>query len=52
MHGGARGTGAPKGNRNAVKHGFFTSAAKAERHELEDFLRQSDEHLASFEKDE
>jgi hypothetical protein len=27
MHGGAKGSGAPKGNRNAFKHGTYTKAA-------------------------
>lgn len=31
MHGGAAGSGAPFGNCNAVKHGFFTSEAIEER---------------------
>ena len=33
MHGGAPGSGAPKGNRNAVKHGFFTKEARTRRKE-------------------
>ena len=28
MHGGAKGSGAPAGNKNAVKHGFTTAQAK------------------------
>jgi hypothetical protein len=47
MHGGAWGSGAPLGNGNAVKHGFFTSVAIDERKlvrtvliEAEDFLRK------------
>ena len=31
MHGGAPGSGAPKGNRNARRHGLFTGKAIAER---------------------
>jgi glucans biosynthesis protein len=31
MHGGAKRSGAPKGNRNARKHGLFAKAAAAER---------------------
>ena len=27
MHGGGKGSGAPKGNRNALKHGTFTRAS-------------------------
>jgi hypothetical protein len=31
MHGGAKGSGAPKGNQNALKHGFFTREEIAHR---------------------
>jgi hypothetical protein len=31
MHGGAAGSGAQKGNRNARRHGLFTGEAIAER---------------------
>jgi uncharacterized protein YjcR len=31
MHGGATGSGAPRGNRNAVTHGYFTRDAAAAR---------------------
>ena len=34
MHGGAKGSGAQRGNTNARKHGFYTAAAKAERRAL------------------
>jgi glucans biosynthesis protein len=34
MHGGAPGSGAPKGNRNAQTHGLHTKAAKADRRAL------------------
>ena len=34
MHGGAKGSGAPKGNRNAYKHGFATLKARRERAEM------------------
>ena len=34
MHGGAPGSGAPKGNRNAQTHGHHTKAAKADRRAL------------------
>ena len=30
-HGGAPGSGAPKGNKNAWKHGAYSAAARAER---------------------
>lgn len=35
MHGGARRCGAPRGNRNARKHGLFTRAAMAESRQLQ-----------------
>jgi hypothetical protein len=31
MHGGARGSGAPQGNQNALKHGVYTQEARARR---------------------
>jgi uncharacterized protein YjcR len=33
MHGGAAGSGAPKGNRNAWKHGYFTKEEIVRRRE-------------------
>ncbi|WP_079852794.1 HGGxSTG domain-containing protein, partial [Acinetobacter baumannii] len=41
MHGGARRSGAPKGNRNARKHGLFTQAAIAERRQVGLLLEQA-----------
>jgi hypothetical protein len=38
MHGGAPGSGAPKRNRNARKHGRFTRVAVAERKQIEAML--------------
>jgi len=38
MHGG-KSTGAPKGNRNAFKHGRYTAEAIAARQEIADLLR-------------
>jgi hypothetical protein len=38
MHGGARGSGAPKANRNARKHGLFTRDAIAERRQIRALL--------------
>lgn len=39
-HGGHARSGAPRGNRNAVKHGFCTAAARAERRQVEAFMRE------------
>jgi len=38
MHGGAQGSGAPKANRNARKHGLFTKDAIAERKRIQALL--------------
>ena len=38
MHGGARKSGAPKGNRNAFRHGLFTGDAITERKRIEKLL--------------
>jgi glucans biosynthesis protein len=45
MHGGARGSGAPRGNRNALKHGLYTRAAMAERRRLGALMREAEEFL-------
>jgi hypothetical protein len=41
MHGGAPGSGAPRGNQNALKHGMYTREALEERRSVQDLLRQS-----------
>jgi hypothetical protein len=41
MHGGAPASGAPRGNKNALKHGDYTREALAERRRLRELLRQS-----------
>lgn len=38
MHGGAKGSGAPRANQNARKHGRFTGEAVAERREIRALL--------------
>jgi uncharacterized protein YjcR len=38
MHGG-RSTGAPKGNRNAFKHGRYSAEAIAGRRKIKEFVR-------------
>jgi hypothetical protein len=45
MHGGATGSGAPKGNRNALKHGLYTREAIAERRKLRDLIKQMEGFL-------
>jgi hypothetical protein len=41
MHGGAHGSGASRGNKNAIKHGYYTREAIGERRRIQDFVRQS-----------
>ena len=43
MHSGAPGSGAPRGNKNAFKHGIFTREAIAERRQLGGLVRRSRE---------
>ncbi len=45
MHGGAEGSGAPKGNKNALKHGLYTREALEERRQLRQLIRASQEML-------
>jgi len=45
MHGGAPGSGAPKGNRNALKHGYYTRKAIEERRALRQLIRRSEKFL-------
>jgi hypothetical protein len=45
MHGGAAGSGAPPGNSNAVKHGFFTGEAFEERRLVRSLLREAEDFL-------
>lgn len=40
MHGGAKGSGAPAGNQNALKHGFYTSEAIVKKREVRALIRQ------------
>jgi hypothetical protein len=41
MHGGAHGSGAPKGERNGhYRHGFYTAGAIAERQALKALIRE------------
>lgn len=45
MHGGAKGSGAPGKNKNALKHGFTTQHAKNERKEVLTIIRESQKQL-------
>ena len=42
MHGGAEGSGAPKGNQNALKHGLYTKEAIAERKMFKKLIQESE----------
>ena len=41
MHDGAPGSGAPRGNKNALKHGLYTREAIAERQNIRVLMRES-----------
>jgi uncharacterized protein YjcR len=41
MHGGAPGSGAPRGNQNARRHGLFTRDAIAERKQVRALLGEA-----------
>jgi hypothetical protein len=41
LHGGAAGSGAPRGDKNALKHGAYTRERIQERRQTRDFLRQA-----------
>jgi hypothetical protein len=41
MHGGAKGSGAPKANQNARKHGLFLRDVVEERGQIEALLREA-----------
>jgi len=43
MHGGAKGSGAPLGNQNALKHGMYTAENLAFHEHIRDLLRKGAE---------
>ena len=45
MHGGAKGSGAPKGNQNALKHGRYTREAIFERRAMRIMIREMEATL-------
>ena len=49
MHGGAAGSGAPRGNKNARKHGLYTREAIAQRRQLAELIRQSRQLILKIE---
>lgn len=50
MHGGAPGSGAPWGNRNARKHGAFTQERIAERRAIRELLGEAERLLTDLER--
>ena len=50
MHGGAPGSGAPKGNQNAVKLGFYRKEEIAARKEGREFLRFAEKTIRDMER--
>lgn len=40
MHGGAKGSGAPRGSQNALKHGYNTHEFKAQRQQIKIHLKK------------
>ena len=48
MHGGASGSGAPRGNFNAIKHGAYTRTALQRRAEMRCLLRKARELLRAL----
>src|SRR6476661_992980 len=51
MHGGARGTGAPAGNKDALKHGSYTKTAFQQRHALSEMGREVRKLLCEHDND-
>ena len=45
MHGGAAGSGAPKGNKNALKHGVYTREMLEKQKEIMRLIRELQETL-------
>lgn len=50
MHGGAQGSGAPRRNQNALKHGTYTHAAFRYRAEVRQLIKRGEELLRSLNK--
>jgi hypothetical protein len=52
MHGGAAGSGAPVGNKNAFKHGAYTRAALARRAGIRKLVKEANKLAAELSKPE
>jgi uncharacterized protein YjcR len=51
MHGGAVGSGAPVGNKNALRHGRYSAEAIARHRHLSDLIQQSRAVIARVEEE-
>ena len=49
MHGGVEGSGAPKGNQNALKHGYYTQRAIKEQRMVRELIGQARSLLTEME---
>ncbi len=49
MHGGAEGSGAPKGNKNALKNGLYTKESIEERKQLNKMIKDYKKALEELE---
>jgi glucans biosynthesis protein len=48
MHGGAEGSGAPRGNQNALKHGAYTEEALQRRAAMRELIREAQKLLKAL----
>ena len=48
MHGGAKGSGAPEGNQNALKHGRFTKENLEFEKRIREIYREGKEMIEKF----
>ena len=48
MHGGAAGSGAPKGNQNAMKHGLYRAEQKVRNKLVRVLLRDGNKMIEKF----
>lgn len=48
LHGGAPGSGAPIGNKNALKHGLFSASGISERRTLKAYLKEMQEMVKGY----
>jgi hypothetical protein len=45
MHGGAKGSGASKGNKNALKHGYYANEAILERKAIKELIKETQANI-------